>query len=171
MTTIRGMISTCPDQQHHQDGSGSGWFRNHTRIETPGICHQSFRMPPRIDDLGLGELPVDSAQDRALAGLLCAGNGLGLKPGESGRWRDGSGTGSGCVGLFRPSSGDHQVRLRGSIWWMGACSVMSGVIVSPAGISGPAPGRSFVRSFVCSGGGWLVGGCATDMHCRYGATI
>ena len=52
-----------------------------TRIETPGICHQSFRMPPRIDDLGFGELPVDSAQDRALAGLLCAGNGVRPKPG------------------------------------------------------------------------------------------
>jgi hypothetical protein len=50
--------------------------------------------------------------------------------------------------MLRPSSGDLLVRLRGSIWWMGACAVMSGVIVSPAGISGPAPGRSFVRSFV-----------------------
>jgi hypothetical protein len=38
-------------------------------------------MPPIIDDLGLGELPVDSAQDQALAGLLCAGNGARLKPG------------------------------------------------------------------------------------------
>jgi hypothetical protein len=64
------MISTCPDQQHHQDHPVGGWCRNHARIETPGICHQSFRMPPRIDDLGLGELPVDSGQDRALAGLL-----------------------------------------------------------------------------------------------------
>ena len=124
MTTIRGMISTCPDQQHHQDGSGSGWFRNHTRIETPGICHQSFRMPPRIDDLGSGELSVDSAQDRALAGLLCAGNGARLKPGESGRCWDGSALGQDAGGCFahrqgrrRMSSGDRsgvRVRVRSS---------------------------------------------------------
>jgi hypothetical protein len=83
-----------------------------TRIETPGICHQSFRMPPRIDDLGSGELQVDSAQDRALAGLLCAGNGVRPKPGESDRWRDGSGTGSGCrgdsQGIVRGLSGCRQ---------------------------------------------------------------
>jgi hypothetical protein len=59
------MISTCPDQQHHQDGSGSIRLvpvgcRNHARIETPGICHQPLITAPRIDDLGLGELPVDS---------------------------------------------------------------------------------------------------------------
>jgi hypothetical protein len=70
-TTIRRMTSTCPDQPHHQDHPVGGWLVAGTmRIETPGICHQSFRMPPRIDDLGLGELPVDSVQDRALAGLL-----------------------------------------------------------------------------------------------------
>ena len=92
-------------------------------------------MPPRIDDLGLGELPVDSTQDRALAGLLCAGNGVRLKPGESGRWRDGSGTGSGCRGVVSPIvRGIALVLLRGSSRWMGACSPISGVIVSPTGI-------------------------------------
>jgi len=59
-------------------------------------------MPLRIDDLGLGGLPVDSVQDRALAGLLCAGNGVRSKPGESGRCWDGSGTGSGCRGVVSP---------------------------------------------------------------------
>jgi len=82
------MTSTCPNDQHHQDHQGddqqeddqhhqgddqhlpgsaapsgpSGWLvgAGTMRIETPGICHQSFRMPPRIDYLGLGELPVDS---------------------------------------------------------------------------------------------------------------
>lgn len=86
--------------------------RNHARIETPGICHQSFRMPPRIDDLGLGELSVDSAQDRALAGLLCAGNGARLKPGESGRCWDGSALGQDAGGdaspIVRGSSGCRQ---------------------------------------------------------------
>ena len=56
---------------------------------------------------------------------------------------------------------------------MGACSVVLGAILSPAGISGPAPGalihsRSFVRSFVRSGSG---GGGCDDMRRRYGATI
>ncbi len=52
-STIRGMISTIR-RTIRLVGAGT------MRIETPGICHQSFRMPPRIDDLGLGELPVDS---------------------------------------------------------------------------------------------------------------
>lgn len=107
MISIRTIISTCP--------VGSGWFRNHTRIETPGICHQSLITAPRIDDLGSGELSVDSAQDRALAGLLCAGNGARLKPGESGRCWDGSALGQdagGCFahrqGIVRGSSGCRQ---------------------------------------------------------------
>lgn len=57
---------------------------------------------------------------------------------------------------------------------MGACSVLSGMIVDSRGISGPATGsvnsfpfRSFVRSFWWW---WLVGGC-DDMRHRYGATI
>ena len=62
---------------------------------------------------------------------------------------------------------------------MGACAVISGVIVSPAGISGPAPGlRSFVGSFVR----WFVRSlvlvvvvdatiCIADMHHRYASTI
>ena len=65
-------------------------------------------MPPRIDDLGLGELPVDSAQDRALAGLLCAGNGVRLQPGESGRCWDGSALGQ--------DAGVLPAIVRGSIW-------------------------------------------------------
>ena len=128
MISIRTIISTCP--------VGSGWFRNHTRIETPGICHQSLITAPRIDDLGSGELSVDSAQDRALAGLLCAGNGARLKPGESGRCWDGSALGQDAGGCFA----HRQDVVRGSIWCAGACAVISGVIVSPAGISGPAPG-------------------------------
>jgi len=142
-------------------------------------------MPLRIDDLGLGGLPVDSVQDRALAGLLCAGNGVRSKPGESGRCWDGSGTGSGCRGVVSPivriqdvvrmSSGCRQDAsgcVRGSIWCAGACAVISGVIVSPAVISGPAIGCvnsfPFVRWFWFWW--WLVGGC-DDMDCRYGATI
>ena len=89
------------------------------------------------------------------------------------------GTGSGCQGIVRGLSGDRQGIVRGSIWWMGACAVISGVIVSPAGISGPAPGAlihscSFVRSFVGSGGsgsGGGGGGGCDDMRRRYGATI
>ena len=72
-----------------------------------------------------------------MAGLLCAGNGARPKPGESDRWRDGSGNGSGCRGVVSPISG---VIVRGSIWCAGACAVMSGVIVDSRGISGPAPG-------------------------------
>ena len=156
-STIRGMISTCPDQPHHQDHP-VGWLPEPCKNRTSGICHQSFRMPPRIDDLGLGELPVDSTQDRALAGLLCAGNGVRLKPGESGRWR------SMLVdagrwfwywvrmrGVFWCCSGAALVLLWGSSRWMGACAVISGVIVSPAVISGPAIGCvnsfPFVRWF------------------------
>ena len=77
----------------------------------------------------------------------------------------------------RMRQGMRQDVVRGSIWCAGACSVISGVIVSPAVISGPAIGSvnsfPFVRSFVGSGGGWLVDAtiCATDMDCRYGATI
>lgn len=169
------MISTCPDQQqddqqHHQDGSG--WCRNHTRIETPGICHQSLITAPRIDDLGLGELPVDSAQDRALAGLLCAGNGARPKPGESDRWRDAS-------PIVRGLSGDCQDVVRGSIWCAGACAVISGVIVSPAGISGAAIGcvnsfpfvRSFVRSLVLVLVVVDATICAADMVRRYAQPI
>lgn len=105
------------------------------------------------------------------------------KPCESGRWRDGSGTGSGCVGF----SGAALVLLWGSSRWMGACSVISGVLVSPAGIYWLRIGSINSLPFVGSGsgsgsGGWLVVGgwlmrryappiCIADMHCRYGATI
>ena len=105
---IRTIISTCP--------VGSGWCRNHARIETPGICHQSLITAPRIDDLGSGELSVDSAQDRVLAGLLCAGNEARLKPGESGRCWDGSALGQDAGGIVRGSSGCRQDVVRGSIW-------------------------------------------------------
>lgn len=126
-------------------------------------------MPPRINDLGLGELPVDSAQDRALAGLLCAGNGVKPKPGESDRWRDGSALGQDAGGI-----------VRGSSRWMGACSVISGVIVSPAGISGPAPGalihsRSLVLVLVLVVVVLVLVVDATiwcdDMHHRYALPI
>ena len=105
--------------------------RNHARIETPGICHQSFRIPPRIDDLGSGELSVDSAQDRALAGLLCAGNGVNLVDAGMVLVLGQDAWGVAC---------HRQGIVRGSIWWTGACSVISGVIVSPAVISGAAIG-------------------------------
>jgi hypothetical protein len=55
---------------------------------------------------------------------------------------------------------------------MGACSPISGVIVSPAGIYWFRIGS--INSFGSgSGGGWLVDAtiCIADMHCRYGATI
>lgn len=78
--------------------------------------------------------------------------------------------------IVRGSSGAAQDVVRGSIWCAGACAVISGVIVSPAGISGAAIGcvRSFVRWF------WFwwwwmrryaLPICTTDMHRRYGATI
>ena len=59
---------------------------------------------------------------------------------------------------------------------MGACSVVLGAILSPAGISGPAPGalihsRSFVRSFVLVLVVVDATICAADMVRRYGATI
>ena len=66
---------------------------------------------------------------------------------------------------------------------MGACSVVLGAILSPAGISGPAPGalihsRSFVRSFVRSFWfwWWWMRRYAPPIWCddmvrRYGATI
>lgn len=64
--------------------------------------------------------------------------------------------------------------VRGSSRWMGACAVISGVIVSPAGISGSVIGcvRSFVRSLVLV----LVlvvdaTICIADMHCRYAPPI
>jgi len=94
------------------------------------------------------------------------------------------GTGSGCQGIVRGLSGDCQgiVRglsgdrqgiVRGSIWWMGACAVISGVIVSPAGISGPAPGAlihscSLVLVVVVVD---ALPICIADMHCRYAPPI
>jgi hypothetical protein len=59
---------------------------------------------------------------------------------------------------------------------MGACSPISGVIVSPAVISGPVIGCvnsfPFVRWF-WFWFWWLVDAtiCATDMHCRYAPPI
>jgi len=158
-----------------------GWLvgcRNHARIETPGICHQPLITAPRIDDLGLGELPVDSTQDRALADLLCAGNGVRLKPGESGRWRDGSGTGSGCrgvachrQGIVWYCSGDRLggwVRVR-------SCWAFSSVLRAFPGLRLAAliHSRSLVLVLVLVVGWWLVDAtiCATDMHCRYALPI
>ena len=96
---------------------------------------------------------------------------------------DGSGTGSGCRGVacHRPaSSGDRLVLLWGSSGWMGACSPISGVIVSPAGIYWPATGSVNSFPFVGSGGWfwfwWWMRRYAPliwcdDMRRRYGATI
>ena len=168
----------------------SGWWliAGTMRIETPGICHQSFRMPPRIDDLGLGELPVDSGWDRALAGLLCTGNGVRSKPCESGRcWSMvlARGQDAGVLptihrqGIVRGSSGDRLVLLRGSSRWMGACSPISGVIVSPTGIYWLRIGsiNSLPLVLVLVVVGWWMRHryappiCIADMVRRYGATI
>ncbi len=180
-STIRGMISTIR-RTIRLVGAGT------MRIETPGICHQSFRMPPRIDDLGLGELPVDSGQDRALAGLLCTGNGVRSKPCESGRcWSMvlARGQDAGVLptihrqGIVRGSSGDRLVLLRGSSRWMGACSPISGVIVSPTGIYWLRIGsiNSLPLVLVLVVVGWWMRHryappiCIADMVRRYGATI
>lgn len=72
--------------------------------------------------------------------------------------------------------GDASPIVRGSIWCAGACAVISGVIVSPAVISGAANGCvnsfPFVRSLVLVV--VLVVDatiCIADMHCRYGEPI
>jgi hypothetical protein len=92
---------------------------------------------------------------------------------DAGRWRDGYGNGSGC----------RQDVVRGSIWCAGACAVISGVIVSPAVISGSAIGCVNSFPFVGSGsgsgsggGGWLMRRyappiCIADMHRRYALPI
>jgi hypothetical protein len=82
-------------------------------------------------------------------------------------------------GIVRGSSGDRLVLLRGSSRWMGACSPISGVIVSPTGIYWLRIGsiNSLPLVLVLVVVGWWMRHrygatiCTTDMHCRYGATI
>ena len=81
-------------------------------------------------------------------------------------------------GCCLPSSGDRLVLLWGSIWCAGACAVISGVIVSPAGIYWFRYWFRIgsINSFGSGSGsgGWLVDAppiWCDDMHHRYALPI
>ena len=59
-----------PDQQQHHQDHPVGWLPEPCKNRNPCCLSPIVQDALRIDDLGLGELPVDSTQDRALAGLL-----------------------------------------------------------------------------------------------------
>lgn len=88
-----------------------------------------------------------------------------IETGQSGRWWDGSALGQDAGRIVRMSSGD---RLDG---WVRVRSCWGGDPQSCGHFRGSnwdalIHSRSFVRSFVGSGGG----GC-DDMHCRYALPI